>query len=303
MTRSEYFVQLKNELRALPVEEQEEALEYYRCFFDDAGDDEKAMKELGTPHELAAAIIEKFACLPEVRRNAWNTNNEGTSGNFSKESVRALDISVGAAEVIMAGTDSDTFSVEYRNLAPGDMMCTLSPFGTFTVENARRIPDLERLFKKHDDGGANHPRILIKIPRECELDLVRIHVGAGSFITKDVDIKTQRSYLDVGAGNLEAGNLYGGPAELHVGMGHLKYTGRTTGLVKADCGMGQLEMHLEGNAEDYSVSGKVGLGEIRLNDKKKSGFGELICEGKKVNHFSLSCGLGEIKILIARDVL
>jgi hypothetical protein len=57
-------------------------------------------------------------------------------------------------------------------------------------------------------------------------------------------------------------------------------------------------MHLEGNAEDYSVSGKVGLGEIRLNDKKKSGFGELICEGKKVNHYSLSCGLGEIKILM-----
>ena len=298
MTRSEYFIQLKNALRVLPVEEQEEALEYYRCFFDDASDDEKAMEELGSPEELSRAITEKFACVPELKKKAWNTGHEGRAGNFSKESVRAVDISVGAAEVVMAGTDDNYFCVEYRNLDPGDMMCALSPFGTFTIENARRIPDFGRLFRHRDDGGVNHPRILIKIPRVCELDLVRIHVGAGSFVMKDVDIKTLRSYLDVGAGNLEVSKLNGGPAELHVGMGHLKYCGKTSGLVKADCGMGQLEMLLEGKEEDYTVSGKVGLGEIRMNGKKKSGFGSLECGEKKENHFSLNCGLGEIKIEI-----
>jgi uncharacterized membrane protein len=59
MTRQDYLNELKWQLKSLPVEEQEEALEYYRQYFEDAvnGDpqasDEKVMMELGNPKELA----------------------------------------------------------------------------------------------------------------------------------------------------------------------------------------------------------------------------------------------------------
>ena len=300
MTRSEYLKELKLELRILPAEEQEEALEYYRGFFEDADDDSKVMKDLGSPKELASTIIEKFASVPEVKRRNSNKDSEGTYGNFAKDEVRSLDISVGTAEVVLAGT-GNTFCIEYRGLEPGAINCSLSPFGTFCVENNRQFPDFGHIFKKHEDGGSNHPRILIKIPAETKLDLVRIHVGAGSFVTKDISITTARSYLDVGAGNLNIGKIYGGAAEIHVGMGHLSYTGTVSGLVKADCGMGQIEMHLTGRQQDYSVEGKVSLGSIKLNKIKKDGFGDLTCTEKKDNHFLLNCGLGEIKIKMKEE--
>ena len=300
MTRSEYLKELKLELRILPAEEQEEALEYYRGFFEDADDDSKVMEDLGSPKELASTIIEKFASVPEIKRKNTNNESEGSYGNFAKDEVRSIDISVGTAEVVLAGT-GNTFCVEYRGLEPGSINCSLSPFGTFCVENSRQFPDLSKIFKKRDDGGANHPRILIKIPAETKLDLVRIHVGAGSFVTKDIKISTARSYLDVGAGNLDIEEIYGGAAEIHVGMGHLSYKGSVTGLVKADCGMGQIEMKLKGCQSDYSVEGKVGLGSIKLNKIKKDGFGTLDCMERKDNHFLLNCGLGEIKIKIKEE--
>ena len=56
MTRHEYLDELKWELRSLSVEEQEDALEYYLGYFEDAGNDEAVMKEFGSPTELASSI-------------------------------------------------------------------------------------------------------------------------------------------------------------------------------------------------------------------------------------------------------
>ena len=70
MTREEYMKALKSNIQSLTVDEQEEALQYYADYFDEAGDDEKVMKELGTPEEVASSIIEKFAnALVETDKN------------------------------------------------------------------------------------------------------------------------------------------------------------------------------------------------------------------------------------------
>ena len=57
MTRDEYLKELKNNLLSLSNDEQAEAIEYYTDYFEEAADDEKVMRELGTPEELAKTII------------------------------------------------------------------------------------------------------------------------------------------------------------------------------------------------------------------------------------------------------
>ncbi len=120
MTRQEYLSELKFELRTLPVGEQEEALEFYRSYFEDAGNDEEVMQEFGSPQKLAAEIISKFASVPQVRRPTENIGADGSYGNFSRDEVRSLDFSVGVAEVVLV-CEGEKFSVEYRNLNPGDI--------------------------------------------------------------------------------------------------------------------------------------------------------------------------------------
>lgn len=292
MDRIEYLQELKFELKNLPVEEQEEALEYYRDYFEDADNDEEVIKEFGTPAELARTITEKFASVPSVRNPEKNSSKDGSFGSFTNEEVRSLDISLGAAEIVMA--EGETFSVDYRGLEPGNVQYGLSPFGTFFIKNTLRVPDFSLL--SHKDKNDIKPRILIKIPADCELDLFKLHVGAGSFSAKNINLKTERSYIDVGAGQLLLNHIESGSANIKCGMGNLVYTGKVAGLTTVDCGMGNITMNLEGNPDDYSLFAHVGLGNVKFNNIKRGGLGNIECSEQKQNHFSINCGMGNVLI-------
>lgn len=59
MTRTEYLAQLDAHLRKLPQVDYEEAMAYFREYFDEAGEENEAMvmAELGTPREAARDLI------------------------------------------------------------------------------------------------------------------------------------------------------------------------------------------------------------------------------------------------------
>lgn len=63
MNRKEYLERLEQLLIVLPYEEREEALQYYTDYFDDAGveNEEKVIRELGSPEEVAAKIRAGYA--------------------------------------------------------------------------------------------------------------------------------------------------------------------------------------------------------------------------------------------------
>ena len=58
MNRREFMEQLERLLSDIPQQEREEALEYYRNYFDDAGEEneDEVIRELGSPGKVAAII-------------------------------------------------------------------------------------------------------------------------------------------------------------------------------------------------------------------------------------------------------
>ena len=302
MTRNEYLLNLKYELRTLPVEEQEDALEFYRGYFEEADNDEQVMQEFGSPEELAKSIIEKFASVPEVRKTQQNKTQDGSYGKFNDEEIRSLDISLGASEIVM--TKGDSFSIDYRGLDIGDVTCTVSPFGTLSIENTNHLPKFSNFsfWSHHRNEGhlTSHPRILIKIPDNTKFDLVKIHIGAGDFRMKDLSLSSSRSYIDVGAGNLILESFHSGSTEFRCGMGNISFTGSVAELVKVDCGVGNVELKLKGNPDEYSIAAKVGLGSVKFNQIKKDGLGTLECPNMLQNHFSVNCGIGNVSIKMAQ---
>ena len=62
MKRDEFLLELEQLLSGLPRQEQEEAMQYYRDYFDDAGPEreEEALQELGSPRKAAAAAMGQF---------------------------------------------------------------------------------------------------------------------------------------------------------------------------------------------------------------------------------------------------
>ena len=60
MTKLEFMKELESLLPDIPLEERDEALQYYNGYFDDAGEDheDEIMKELGSPKRVATIIKE-----------------------------------------------------------------------------------------------------------------------------------------------------------------------------------------------------------------------------------------------------
>lgn len=313
MNKESYMNTLKSCIQALPQEEQGEVIEYYTNYFDDAGDDKKVIEELGDPEKLAEEIKAKFACVPEkVASVKTEDNNKGGERiedghntsydaysdisamkfSFDNASVKNLDMSLGAAEIVMV--PGQQYTVETRGIDHSGFRCELSVRGTLIVDNSRRLPSWH--FFDHTNPRNTHPRILITIPENAFLDIFRIKVGAGAFRTHNVSVTCNTALLDVSAGQLIFDRLKGGQVDLRCGMGELRMSGSVTGVSNIDCGMGSIDMSLSGNPEQYSIDAKVGLGEVRFNNERKSGLGEMLCQTRKINHFSANCGMGSIVI-------
>lgn len=317
MNRTEYLQQLQSLIQALPLDEQTEALGFYRDYFDDANDDERVINELGTPEELARAILEKFACVPAKKTasaesdNGTNNGCSGGSGDccgdgsntngsdatrarftFNKDEVRNLDLSFGAAEVVIIS--GENYAVEVRGMNTSTLRCELSPYGTLAIDNTRTvtIPN----FLNRRDTKYWYPRILLTVPTECALDMMKLHIGAGSVVGHGLHITCEKGFVDVGAGNIQVDTITGGRIDVRCGMGNIEMNGAINGFSRIDCGMGNIALKLKGEIDSYSYDVKVALGEVKINGDKRSGICESHCQTRKDNHFSINCGLGAVNI-------
>lgn len=312
MTREEYLNELKSSIMSLSTDEQAEALQYYSDYFDEADDDEKVIRELGTPSELAKTIIEKFANALVDTKNGNNSDNsseteesdDDSNGKrsidalyyeFDKNQVKSLSVDFGAAEVMLI--EGDKYSIETRGISKENLNCYLSKEGTLIVNNTRRF-NID--FWSHERRSRVVPRFLMTIPKNSTLSKIRIAVGAGKLNSRKISLNCSSGNVDVGMGSIDVDGIYGGKIDMRCGMGNLHLKGSVTGVVNVDCGMGNVSLELNGKPEDYSYDAKVGLGDFRFNGEKKSGFCRIYNNQKLQNHFSVNCGMGSVNIQISQ---
>lgn len=302
MNREQYLKELKNNILSLTTDEQNEALQYYSDYFEEANDDEKVISELGSPEELAKTIIEKFANAlvntkssneekAEADENSGYVDGDALYYEFDKMKVENLIMNFGAAEVVMIS--GDNYQVETRGIQKEGMNCYLSNDGTLTINNSRR---LNINFWSHDRKSRVVPRILITVPENANISKLKIAVGAGKFLTKNINLNCKTGTVDVGAGSVVLKTVNGGRIDFRCGMGNLEYSGSIEGKSNIDCGMGSVKLDINGKAENYSYDAKVGLGDFRFNNEKKSGVCQVLNNERKENHFSVNCGMGSVSI-------
>ena len=308
MTREEYMTALKNNIQSLTVDEQNEALQYYSDYFDDADDDAKVMEELGSPEEVAKVIRERFSntlvkdSKSQGREDSEDGNASGSSGRyealyyeFKNSDVKNVEFSFGAAEVVVI--PGKKFSVETRGIAKSNLLCRIDGEKTLVVKNLNKLSGFN-FFNHADRPGRMVPRILISIPEGAVLGRFKAAIGAGNFVTKDISVSFEKGHIDVGAGNFVLKKINGSDLNMRCGMGNLNIEGSLKGVCNVDCGMGAIKLNLSGNSDDYSYDAKVGLGDFKFNDEKRSGVCQVYASNRKQNHFSVNCGMGSVNILM-----
>ncbi len=311
MTREEYLNELKSSIMSLTSDEQAEAIQYYSDYFDEADDDEKVMRELGSPEELSKTIIEKFANALVDTKSADSDNEDDSDNNdkgsadyklsidahyfeFAKKDVKNLSMDFGAAEVVLI--EGDKYSIETRGLPEEAINCYLNKEGTLVISNTRRF---NLNFWSHNRRSRIVPRVLVTLPKNAAVEKFRIAIGAGKLTTRTLSFKCNSGNIDVGAGNMILDGIFGGRLDMRCGMGNFEFNGSVTGVVNLDCGMGSVRLNLKGNPANYSYDAKVSLGDFCFNDEKKSGVCKIYNNQKKENHFSVNCGMGSVTIKIS----
>jgi len=305
MTRDEYMTALKNNIQSLTVDEQNEALQYYSDYFDDADDDEKVMEELGSPEEVAKLIRERFSNTLVEKESPKEDDSDQSSASgdngryealyyeFKNSDVKNVEFSFGAAEVVLI--PGAKFSVETRGIAKNNLLCRIDGEKTLVVKNLNKLSGFN-FFNHSNRPGRMVPRILISIPEGAKLGRFKAAIGAGNFVTKDISVSFEKGHIDVGAGNFVLKKIDATDLNMRCGMGNLNIEGSIKGLSNIDCGMGAIKLTLSGNSEDYSYDAKVGLGDFKFNDEKRSGVCQVYASNRKQNHFSVNCGMGSVNI-------
>lgn len=309
MNKEEYLKQLENCIMALPAVEQKEALDYYRSFFDEAEDDQKAIDELGSPEKLAESIKEKFTCVPEKKENAKKSEGKSDEGffgsgaehgsgecervfySFETASVKSVTASLSAADIRFIG--GTKFSLEARGVDSSAVDCSLGGDGNLRIECK---PSISGCFWNHSRSVATKPRVLITIPYGAVLDSFKLRLGAANLIGRDVEFSCGMFYIDVGCANAALGSIEAKRADIRCGMGNAEISGKLGELCNIDCGMGNVKLVLKGDPKKVSIDSKVGLGSIKFNGQRKAGVMKDFAQVRLDNHFSVNCGMGNVDI-------
>lgn len=296
MKREEYLNELRKNLNALTIEEQNEALEYYASYFEDANDDEHVIEELGSPENLAKIIEEKFAnALSRCQKSEGKDDEKSKKNNDTpyfeckSELVKNLLLDFSFSQVVVIS--GEKYSVETRGIDSDSLNCSLTKDGSLIIKNTKKIN--LGFWKNHKFG---EPKILITIPKNCKLNQFSLSVGGGSVKSKEISLYCDSGFLNLGSGNVCINSIYGGKMDFHVGMGNFTYTGTVSKNTNINCGMGNLKLNLFGNEKDYSYNVNVGLGKFEFNNQKQSGVYQFSDGNKKENHLSINVGMGNVNI-------
>lgn len=108
MNRAEFFKSLEQGLSRVPQEEAREALDYYKEYFDEAGEEneEKIIEELGSPLQIAARIKADSA-VRELNESPAPSMKKGISAIWFillaiLSAPVALPLAIAAAAVVLA---------------------------------------------------------------------------------------------------------------------------------------------------------------------------------------------------------
>ena len=157
----------------------------------------------------------------------------------------------------------------------------------------------------------NEGDLVIYIPEELKFEKVKINAGAGQIQIEDIN--TEKLFLELGAGETVIKNLNvtkeceieSGAGKvsilegninklnLDMGVGKFEVNSAITGSSKINAGIGNLELIIQGDKEDYTIKTSKGIGTIEI-DGKDIADNEIYGNGE--NDIKIDGGIGEIKI-------
>ena len=194
----------------------------------------------GTMREFVEAVQNnKFAFHWDI--TDWEGQDKGTASTeetaFAPEDVKSLDIDMDAGMLkVVKGKGKEIKVITTSKNAEVE---TALEDGTLIIS--------ENFHAAYWGDGVHRLQVVIEVPEQLELEELSVEVGAGDIDIKEGLLTTAYASFDVDAGNLD-------------------FAGEVKGDLDADCNVGNMELKLTGEQQDYNYSLSCGVGSIKAGD-------------------------------------
>ncbi|MEG0614664.1 MAG: DUF4097 family beta strand repeat-containing protein [Oscillospiraceae bacterium] len=155
-----------------------------------------------------------------------------------------IDIRCGAGDVVFSDLKADTISIS---------------FGLGNVETNALAAD-------NIDISAGAGDVILG---EISATSSKFNLGLGNFTINSITSECAVTNLDFqgGLGGNEFTNASLTNSKFSLGAGDFLLSGKVDGDIDVECGMGECEINLQGNEDDFSYNINGGMGEMTLNGK------------------------------------
>ena len=181
--------------------------------------------------------------------------------------------------------EMDGGEIEIKKSAQAAITIDADPGITITYA----VEDGVAVIRNESDRGYDVGKVIISIPEDMQLEVIRLSIGAGTLDAADLGasevmlqvgageiymdrLTTERMDVKVGAGNV---SIYDSTvtkgADIKVAMGEVNFEGKMDGDMDLNCGMGMIDLNLFQNEQNnYNYDLKCGAGQIRIGGDRKS---------------------------------
>lgn len=221
-------------------------------------------------------------------------NNNVETMDYTKEYVNiySIEMDVAAVELEIEKTDANTLKIEGTAI-PVDYKFEEDE-GVLKIKNKKVSKDSKlviyvpnNLSKLDIDIGAG------KIQME-NLQVQELSLDTGAAVANITNIiATSSTKIDAGVGDISIKNSDISNLDLDAGIGNVEYNGYLRDTNTLNCGVGNIDIALEGTDTLYKIIAEKSVGEIKVNGTKLSG-NQTIGEGS--NTLKISGGIGSINV-------
>lgn len=210
------------------------------------------------------------------------------------DDITQLDIEIAAADFTIKKADSFSVESNLKNLKVegknGKLIIKETKKSFVTYTNASLVlyvPANANFEKVEIETGAGRFTVDELVSKEIKLEL-----GAGEVIISSI-AAAKKAEIEGGAGKItvDGGTLHN--LDLDMGVGKLNLTASVTGNSSFDLGIGETNIVLLGNKDNYTIKAEKGIGNITIEGKSVSNFEGL---GDGDNRINISGGIGSINL-------
>lgn len=213
---------------------------------------------------------------------------------YEFENITDLEISVGACEVIIQASNTDTVQVDVSRLKYSALGLDLSveeDNGTLLVRTMKDGNVWDVISAKNNNGGI----LKIYLPENMSLSTAVFEFGACEVEISNLTVGHMDLFIGAVDCEMERMNLSSLHAE--VGAGSLDYSGTISGDVSIECGAGEVDLELSGTEKEFNYDLSAGLGEVEIGEKEYGGF----AVDKTINNHAdknmvIECGAGSVSV-------